>query len=242
MLPKKILSLQHPIVKNFVKLRENRKWRHEMGRVVISGWKQITEAKKVDILLTEKGKPLPEVEANQIYFVTDAILKKVTGLLAPEPYAATIEIPAQSTLAQKRWILCLDGVSDPGNLGTLLRSALALGWEGAFLLDSCDPYNEKALRAAKGATFRLPLRMGTLLSLFDLIETEDLIPRIAAPTGEPLQNLPKQENCLLILGNEASGVRPELKETFPSLSIPIIGIESLNVAAAGAILLYTLKK
>lgn len=239
MIPKEVTSLQHPIVKTFVKLRTSRKFRYEQQRVVIAGIKQVSEADGVEALILRKGFSLDK-SAKQLYYVTEEILKKITGLETPEPAAAIVSMPAWSTLEGMNKIVVFNGIADPGNLGTLLRTALALGWEGAFLTEQCvDPFNDKALRAAKGATFALPLRIGTTEELMRLME--DYSAWVADMDGTPLSEVKRSKKMLLILGNEANGVSDELKKGCGSVSIPISGIESLNVAAAGAILMYALQ-
>ncbi|MDN3507215.1 MAG: RNA methyltransferase [Simkaniaceae bacterium] len=234
MLAKEISSLQHPIVKTFVKLQRDRKFRYEKKQIVLQGIKLCSEAENLDILLVKQDFK-HNLQAKEVFSVNDAILKKVTGLQNPEPVVALSPMPSFVDLKGKKWILALDGVSDPGNLGTLLRTALALGWDGAFLTESCvDPFNDKALRSAKGATLRLPLQMG---SEEELTQLGPLL--IADSGGKPLEKA--HGSCIVVLGNEASGVSPTLKENHENISIPIQKIESLNVAAAGAILLYTLK-
>lgn len=237
---KEITSLQHPVVKNCVKLRTNRNFRYEKRQIVLSGKKMVREAGSLETLFLKKGTS-SHLKADQIFFVTEAILKKISGLETPENIAAIAPMPNWKNLKDKNWIIALDGISDPGNMGTLLRTALALGWEGAFLTESCvDPYNDKALRAAKGATFRLPLQIGNEEKLDQLASGKKVW--IADIAGEPFIEIPKEKKGVLILGNEAHGVSQSLKRRYPLISIPIHGIESLNVAAAGAILLYGLKK
>ncbi len=236
---KQITSLQNPLIKHFVKLRTSRAYRYSEKKVVLAGKKEVTEAKNLQILLARQSySPLPT--ANETYFVSDAILKKVTGFETPEPLAAIVEMPKPVSLEKKGWILALDGISDPGNIGTLFRTALALGWEGVFLTPSCvDPFNDKAMRSGKGAALRLPLFFGTEKELIELGRDRSCL--VATIGGRPLDsNQPKP--TLLILGNEANGVSPILQDHFPKISIPIESIESLNVAVAGAILMYGLKQ
>lgn len=240
MIAKEVTSLQHPIVKTFVKLRSSRKFRYDQQQLVIAGIKQVSERSAVEILLVRKGFSFDK-SAKQIFSVTDEILKKATGLETPEPVAAIVPMPKWDNLEGKKKILALDGIADPGNLGTLLRTALALGWDGAFLTEECvDPFNDKALRAAKGATFSLPLRMGTSEELLTLID-KGYQALVADMDGKPLPKIERKENVILILGNEANGVSELLKKKCDKIAIPIVNIESLNVAAAGAILMYNLK-
>jgi len=238
MIPKEVSSLQHPIVKTFVKLRTSRKFRYEHRQLVIAGIKQVSEAAEVEVLLLRKGFSLGK-SAKQIFYVTEEILKKVTGLESPEPAAAIVSMPPWSKLEGKKKIVVFDGIADPGNLGTLLRTALALGWDGAFLTEDCvDPFNDKALRAAKGATFLLPLRIGSVEELLHLMAGTQSF--VADMNGTPLPNVKPEENLILILGNEAKGVSEKLKMQCDKVAVPIAHIESLNVAAAGAILMYNL--
>lgn len=235
-----IVSLQHPIVKTFVKLRTSRKNREENRQIVLPGLKLCQEGGELDLLLVKKGTS-PPVAAKKTYQVTEAILKKVTGQENPEPIAALAPMPKEASLEGKTRLLALDQIQDPGNMGTLLRTALALGWEGVFLThSSVDPFNEKALRASMGASLRMPLRTGSPEELINLAKKESFTPLVADMGGVSLDQLNTPAKPLLILGSEAHGVSPELKASFQTVSIPITGIESLNVAAAGAILMYTL--
>ena len=128
----------------------------------------------------------------------------------------------------------------PGKPRNLLRTGAALGWEGAWISEhSCDPFNEKALRAAKGATFHLPYHQGEE-ELSELLKTHTLL--IADSRGEPLRRS-NELPFLLALGAKLRGSVPPSRKKGTLVSIPLHKtIESLNVAAAGAILLYELRK
>jgi len=244
---REISSLQHPLVKHLVKLRETRSYRYENRRVVISGLKLIEELAAqfhFRTLLVENGtSPSFNFKADEIFSVPPQILKKVTGLESPESIAVEIEMPAHSSLSSVQHLLILDGVSDPGNLGTLLRTAKALGWEGAFLTQgSTDPFNEKALRAAKGATFTLPWRSGSWEELNTLLKEKKMTLFAAEAKGNDVASLKAQPPFALALGNEANGLTPSLKEASQLIAIPMQDrMESLNVASAGSILMYVLK-
>ncbi len=244
---REISSLQHPLVKHLVKLRESRDYRYASRRVVVCGLKLLRELSshmRFRNLLVQEGSSLfANGPADEIFYVTPQILKKVTGLETPEPVAAEVDMPAQADLGSSKHLLVLDGVTDPGNLGTLLRTGRGLGWDGAFLTTgSTDPYNEKALRAAKGATFTLPWRSGTQEELFSLLEQKK-IPLVAADVeGKDLASYNSPRSVALALGNEAHGLNPGILARAERVAIPMGGrIESLNVAAAGAILMYVLR-
>lgn len=228
---KKITSLQNSLVKHWLKLRTDKNYRYENRTVLITGKKMVDEAQGIKTIISTDT-------------VTEEILKKITGLEQPESIAAEVEMPPFIPLNNKSKILVLDGVSDPGNMGTLIRTALALGWEGVFILNnSCDPYNDKAIRAAKGATFRIPLYLGSWDELKKLITTNNLIPLAADIEGESIKTYSPPSKMVLVLGNEANGLSSEAKQICTRVTIPMSDkMESLNVSVAGAILIYALDK
>ncbi len=242
---KEISSLQHPLVKHLVRLRENREYRYACKRLALSGSKLIQELSsqmRLKTLFLEKGST-SVVEADEIYFVTPQILKKITGLENPEPIAAEIEMPQNPDFKQVNFLLILDGISDPGNLGTLLRTARALGWDAAYLTtSSTDPYNEKAIRAAKGATFTLPWKSGSVEELHTLLQHKKMTLLAADAAGSDFSSSKTSSPLALALGNEAHGLSSELKQCAKLIGIPMMGrMESLNVATAGAILMHAFR-
>lgn len=243
MIPRQITSLQHPLVKHLVKLRQDKEFREQEKAVLVSGIKLVKElAKRSPVKILIADREYPDVAAEEVVLATPEMLKKITGLQNPEGIAAVVSMPPIADLKNCRKLLILDEISDPGNAGTLLRTALALGWDGAFLtMGSADPFNEKAIRAAKGATFRLPLRTGSYDELSTLITGRQIL--VANIAGEPLNTVSKKEKIVLILGNEARGVSPQAKKLGTLVSIPMApAMESLNVASAGAILMYILSQ
>jgi RNA methyltransferase, TrmH family len=167
----------------------------------------------------------------------------------PQGVLAVADIPraTSSSLEPARLpavVLVLDGVQDPGNFGTLVRSAEALGAQGVVALPgTVDPWNPKSIRAAAGSSFRLPvLQLG-------VAEGTELLRKYGytivgaevsgRPAGEGLR-----EKVALVVGNEGSGLSEEVVQTLDdTVGIPLRGrADSLNVAAAAAILLYELTR
>ena len=237
MLTKTISSLQHPSILRWVELVKNRASREENGSVVVCGEKLVRElSARLPLkcfITTEEKVILP---AEEKVLVTEGMLKKITGLQNPDGYAAEILLPPPQDLSSCRKLLILDRISDPGNLGTLLRSAYALGWEGVVATPgSVDFFNDKALRAAKGATFYLPYAWASP----EEIASWGHALFIADIQGDPIAKHRFQTPLALILGNEAKG--PSCWKKGTKIHIPMRkGAESLNVAAAGAILLYAM--
>ena len=232
---KKITSTQNPLVKHLVKLRKDKEYRYSKRLLFVEGEKLLKEVKlplKRVILREDKTGFL---EAEEIQYVSKSVFEKISGVRSSEGVAGEIAMPKEESLAGKELILALDGINDPGNLGTLIRTALALGVGGIFLFPSCvDPYNEKALRAAKGATFKLPLQTKRL-------DTEGFHVYVASLKGAPATSLTFKKPAILILGNEAHGVSKKREEMGLLVTIPMSGdIESLNVAVSGAILIHAM--
>lgn len=227
MLPDEIRSVQHPLVKEWVRLRTDRSVREAKQQVLVVGQTLCEEIPLQVRISAHEG--LGDV------LVSDAVMKKITGLETPDGFAGIAEMPKFADLTRARRILVLDRVADPGNLGTLLRTALALGWEGAWLMPgTCDPFNDKALRAARGATFRLPLAPQTA----DGLKAWGGKVLVADLEGEAADRVALNEPIALVLSHEGQGANRTLGTP---VSIPIRNIESLNVSAAGAILLYLLR-
>lgn len=244
---KRVTSANHLLVKHLVKLRQNRDYRYEHQSLVIEGIKPVEELGRnirFKLIVTYNEAMIPlGAEADEILIVNDVVMKKVSGMQSPEGLVIEIAMPKPAALDGFKHLLVLDGVSDPGNVGNLLRTALALGWQGVFVLeDSCDPFNDKALRAARGATFRLPIAWGNIEDLKNLVRNNLLTPIVADIYGKDLSTVSSDEAVLLVMGNEAHGPSKEIKEMCQAVTIEMPGImESLNVSVAGGIMMYALR-
>lgn len=243
-----ITSLQHPLVKHLVKLRDDKQYRFESGSAMLEGKEIIAEVSschKIKTLLICHSDAIPKGIAEEIVVVNAAILKKISGMhsFANDEWIAEIALPQNHSLKDMQWVIALDGISDPGNLGNILRTALALGWQGAYILKNCcDPFNDKAIKAAKGATFRLPISQGNWDGLKDVVRENNVHPLIADINGTELSKIGQRTGILLVLGNEAHGPSKQSLEMGEKVCIPMPGsMESLNVSVAGGILMYVLK-
>ena len=217
-------------IKHLIKLRDKRRYREEQNSAVVFGRKIIDEIEghvQIKELIT------PEQ-------ATVADFKKITGMAHPEPLVAEVSLPPPTSLADKSFLIAFDNVRDPGNMGTMLRTALALGADGAFITkESVDPFNDKCIRASKGASFILPYQIGTHEDLLALMATRDAF--VADLQGQNPSATAFKKPLILILGNEAEGPSRLVREKATALSIPMTKkIDSLNVAIAGAILLYAI--
>lgn len=241
-----ISSLQHPLVKHLVKLRDNAAYRHDYQALLLEGPKPIQEVSSsiLRLFYTPAYASFAEtIQMSEKWQITEAILQKISNMPAPEGLLAEVRLPPFHQLNQEHLVVALDGISDPGNLGTLMRTALALGWEAIYLLPgSCDVFNEKVLRAARGAHFKLKLMKGSAEQLTEWAQAQNVQALVAHIQGVNPEQVSQSKRRLLVLGNEARGASPSMQTLCQAVTIPMPGnMESLNVAVAGGILLYLLK-
>ncbi len=176
---KEITSLQHPIIKHAAALVKERSYRYSQHSVIIEGKKMVQEAAAYGHLkklfaTADLQKECSQLHAGEKYLITEAIAHKVTHLQKADGIFAEVQMPAFKTVLGLNRVLILEETNDPGNLGALIRTALALGWEGILLIGNCcDPFNDKALRAAKGATFRMPIQQSSWSDMLALLEKKN---------------------------------------------------------------------
>lgn len=248
-----IESTQNTQVKEWKKLL-TRKGRKKQQKYIIEGDHLIEEAIKSNasietILIREdKWSAYPNYNNDLTVLISEGISELLTDTVTNQGIFAVIVI--EETLKEivaDKPVLLLDEVQDPGNLGTLIRSADAAGFEAVIIgKGSVDVYNPKALRSAQGSHFHLPVIEGDLLTWIETFKEKGMevygtaLDERAVSYHEVMQ----KATFALIVGNEGNGVNPDiLKKTTQNLYIPIKGqAESLNVAIAASILMFTLYK
>ncbi len=181
--------------------------------------------------------------------IAEGELARLADTDTPQGVLAVIDPPRWSLAdihpVQGHPVLVLDGVQDPGNVGTLLRTAYALGSPGAILLSgTADLANPKVMRAGMGASFRFPAAPAQDGELAKWVGEHGVTLWAAAPEGMPLERLESPERPALVVGNEGAGVRPFVRSLAQQqVAIPLArGAESLNVAVAAGILLYEVRR
>lgn len=239
-----ITSLHHPLVKHLVKLQNDNDYRHHNQKVVLDGLKPVQEVSSyiTKLLFTKEYASYASSLPGEKWEVTEGILHKISGMVSPEGILAEVQMPHFGSLDKAKKVLALDALNDPGNLGTLMRTALALGWDAVFLLPgTCDPFNKKVIRAARGAQFKITLIKGTSDELCQWGEKNGVQSIVADLKGKSPELLTPAKKRLLVLGNEAHGASDKIHQFCSPVTIPMPGeMESLNVAIAGGILLYFL--
>lgn len=235
----KIQSLQNAKVKKWTALHQKKK-RDETGLFLVEGEHLIGEALQahcVEEIITDTVCPF---DFDHITEVSSAIMKKISENISEEHLIAVCHKIEQMVDQPKR-ILILDGVQDPGNFGTLVRTAISFSFDAVYCSqDSCDLYNQKTVRSTQGALFHIPV---IRLNLNDLILSlqKDGFQVIATSLEQShtIDEIPATNKMAFILGNEGQGVHQELQTIANDcLRIDMHGFESLNVAVAGGIIMY----
>jgi TrmH family RNA methyltransferase len=240
---------------------QRRKARGRRGLAVVEGVRLVEEALAAglefkgalvapELARTTRGQALATELASHAVPVEEVgsrIFSELAGTETPQGILAIVQ-PRVWALTDVTTgpILVVDGVQDPGNVGTLIRTAHALGAAASLLLrGSADPMNPKALRAAMGATFRHPVVQLDDSPFITWARERDVILWAAAADGVSLPRAletrrTKNDLIAVMVGNEGAGIRPHLNEIAAQrVAIPLAGgAESLNVAVAAGILLY----
>ncbi len=197
--------------------------RQHADEIVIEGPKAVADA------IAAGWKPIP------IPTFAPALLKSITDTKTSQGVIGLFERPrwtADQIFSSDRLAVALDGVQDPGNVGTIVRLTAAFDAAGVIVLPGCaDPYSPKAIRASAGAILNVPI---VAMSVEELVAAGR--PIFVADAKGSTNELP---TGILVLGNEGQGASPALRERSRVIAIETSGrVESLNVAAAAAILLW----
>jgi TrmH family RNA methyltransferase len=229
----KISSRQNPW---FKRLRDA--IREHAGEIVIEGPKPVGDALSAGwkpLAVVRRGLDAPLAD-RELAFSPD-LFDQLAGTKTSQGVIALFERPRTSVAAlfarRDSIVVALDGVQDPGNVGTIVRLAAAFDAAGVALLPgSADPFGPKAIRASAGAILTVPVAPVTVAELL----ASDLPLFAAAATARPAD--PPSRGAVLIFGNEGAGVSPALLDAATPIAIATSGrVESLNVAASAAILL-----
>lgn len=167
--------------------------------------------------------------------VTEDVLKKLSSNVNPEGVVFIARMQ-DCKVSDPHKVLFLDHINDPGNMGTLIRTALAFSYDLVVTSeDSVSIYNEKVVNSSKGAIFKLPIATG---KLSDYKDTHQILVTNLSKNAIDFNEVKLKEKFVLVLGNESHGVSKEtLKLADQEIIIPINNIDSLNVAVAGGILM-----
>lgn len=254
----KIESAKNNFIKMVKKLAK-KKYREETGLYLIEGEHLVEEALRYQgshvmaIIVTPQGreslpKLLTETPGRTLYLVKDDIFKALSAVPTPQGIIALVKLPSFALPETiKGPLLLLDNVQDPGNVGTMIRTADAANYAGVILGEGCaDVYSPKVIRSMQGSQFHLPVYEANLGALIPTLKKSGLAVYGTElnPAAVDYRQLPAEAEFALIMGNEGQGVSHEILEMVDkAVYIPIDGqAESLNVAVAAGILMFTLSR
>jgi RNA methyltransferase, TrmH family len=182
-----------------------------------------------------------QAQMREVFEVSATVMRALSDTESPQGIAAVFHLPRVTPPSKLRLVLILDGMRDPGNLGTMLRTAWAANVDAVYLApETVDAFNPKVVRAAMGAHFHVPLLSASWDEIRDRLES---IPRIylSDAQGEiPYTRADWSPPCALIVGGEARGAGEQARQiATATISIPMPGkAESLNAAVAAGVLLF----
>lgn len=235
-----------------------------MGLFVLEGYRIVEEALKSDVIFdsiymtpefyeSKEGEWIhtefeKRFDSGPIFLIRESILNSIADTRTPQGIIGVVQerkYELADVFAGKDFLLLLDRIQDPGNMGTIIRTAVAAGVDGIIILrGSVDIYNLKVLRSTMGAVFKIPLiqevELEDFLRLYKKSEYKLISTDLSAE--KYYYQLEYREPLILAIGNEANGLEEEiLKNSDYRIKIPLLGdIESLNAAIATGIILYTI--
>ena len=244
-----VTSRQNPLCKHVRRLRENRSYRYACREFLADGTKLVREAIRWGVPLrcvilspgvTLDGLP-PETE---LVSVPDALMRELSRMETPQGVLAVCGMPEPAAYMPQPGSLILDGIQDPGNLGTILRTADALQTPVALCEGCADPYGEKTVRASMGAVLRTPPIQTTRAAVLEACRTHG-IPLYATALRADARDLRETDlsAAATVIGSEGQGVSEEfLSAAQQTVVIPMSPrCESLNAAVAAAIVMWQVR-
>ena len=246
----RITSRQNPLLQHMVRLQASAAERRRSGELVGDGWKLLGEAAQHGELLTvvaAEGQEIPPLpEGVRVAQIPAALLEAVSRMETPQGVLFIARRPEACAAPLTAGSLVLDGVQDPGNVGTVLRTAEAFGAPLVALTEGCaDPFGPKALRASMGSAFRQPVRTMPRAELAAACRGAGLQLVALALSAQAVPIGPETlTRAVLVIGSEGRGVSRELLAAADRCCIiPMDGaVESLNAASAATVALWELRR
>ncbi len=244
----RITSRKNPFLQQVKKLLTSKKEREETGLFVADGTKLLEEAVRhcsgLDTVILSDGLQAQVPDHVRTVYVPEDVMESLSPMRSPQGALFLCRLPEQTPFVPKPGMLLLDGLQDPGNLGTILRTADALEIPVALLEGCADPYSHKTVRASMGAVFRTPVVTTTYEQVRSACAEAGIPLAVTAlsPKAVDLRSAPLQQMAVVI-GSEGQGVRPEiLQQAQQQLIIPMNPrCESLNASVAAAIVMWQMK-
>lgn len=245
----RITSRKNPLLQQVRRLLASRKERQRSGLFVADGTKLLQEAIRwwpgLQTVILSDGVQQEVPEQVQVVRVPEDVMAYISPMQTPQGALFICQLPQEQAFVPTAGMLLLDGIQDPGNLGTILRTADALNVPVALLEGCADPYSHKTVRSSMGAVFRTPVLQTTWQQALTACRDAGIEIAVTAlsDTAVDLRQAPVARQAVVI-GSEGQGVRQEILEAADrQLIIPMNSrCESLNAAVAASIVMWQMQK
>ena len=240
----RITARKNPLLQQVRKLLSSRKEREASGLFVADGTKLLTQAVRywpgLDTVILSDGVQAQVPEHVRLIRVPEDVMASISPMQTPQGALFLCRLPEKTAFQPKPGMLLLDGIQDPGNLGTILRTADALDVPVALLEGCADPYSHKTVRASMGAVFRSPVVTTTWQEV-----RQSGIPVAVTALSDAAVDIRQADlkSMAVVIGSEGQGVRQEILDAADAqLIIPMNSrCESLNAAIAASIVMWQMK-
>ena len=245
----RITSSHNPLVQHMRKLQTSRAYRESCGEFVADGWKLLEEALKwypeVTAVLTSEPERCPALPSSaRLVEVPASLMQSVSSMRTPQGVLFSLRLPQEGALRVQPGMLLLDRIQDPGNLGTILRTADAFDVPVLLTNGCADPFSEKTVRASMGAVLRTPPQSAPMEEILATCRVQGvpLAATALAPDSEDLRGV-RMNDYLVVIGSEGQGICQELLDASDKkIIIPMQQrCESLNAAVAATIVLWQMR-
>ena len=249
MMEQRITARKNPLLQQVRRLLTSRREREEAGLFVADGTKLLQEAVRwwdgLDTVILSDGVEAQVPEHVRLVRVPQDVMASISPMETPQGALFLCRLPEKKTFEPAPGMLLLDGIQDPGNLGTILRTADALDIPVALLEGCADPYSHKVVRSSMGAVFRRPVQQTTWEEARQICAEKEIVIGVTALSerAKDLRSAPLK-TMAVVIGSEGRGVRQEiLSSAQAELIIPMNpNCESLNAGIAAAIVMWQMKQ
>ena len=242
-----LTSKNNPLIKETAALKD-KKARKQQGMFLVEGRKMAVECQRSDfeidrVFVAESYDGEIPFAEDQIVRVSDDVFHFLSDEKSPQGILCRIKIPTRAVTAPKGKCLLLDGVADPGNVGTIIRTANAAGYEEIYLTEECaDPYSPKSVRASMSGVFFTKIYRANRADILSVLSDTPIV--VADMGGANVFSFQAPKRFALAIGNEANGISDVVQEkAVHTVKIPMQSTqESLNAAISAGIIMYVLNK
>ena len=245
MMEEKITSRKNPLLQQVKKLLSSKKAREEAGLFVSDGTKLLEEAVKycdgLETVILSEGIQAELPEHVRVIRVPGDVMASISPMEAPQGALFLCRLPEKKQFRPQRGMLLLDGIQDPGNIGTILRTADALQIPVVLLEGCADPYSHKVVRSSMGAVFRTPVFQATWAEVQEKCAAAGIGVAVTALSDRAVDiRSADLKQMAVVIGSEGRGVRKEILDAADAeLIIPMNPrCESLNAAIAASIVMW----